>query len=113
MIWPLSWSWPPLAVMPSLRSAPGTLPPSIDSGSSTAVTTVQRSSASPKSSSPIAWAPARVARASSVVAGEDVLQALLEDHVERDVEAEEERHGGREGASCSLRWALTVLPQSK
>ena len=26
---PLRWSWPPLAVMPSLRSAPGTLPPSM------------------------------------------------------------------------------------
>ena len=94
---PLSWFWPPLAVMPSLRRAPGTLSPSIESGSSTAVTTVLRSSASPKISSPIAAAPARVARASSCVAGEDVLQPLLEDHVERDVEAEEQRHGGREG----------------
>src|SRR5918996_559138 len=42
MIRPASWFWPPLAVMPSLRSAPGTLPPSIESGSSTAVTTVER-----------------------------------------------------------------------
>src|SRR5215210_9337759 len=32
------------------------------------------------------------------VAGQDVLDALLADHVERDVEAEEQRHGGREGA---------------
>src|SRR5829696_4217119 len=32
-----------------------------------------------------------------VVAAPDVLEALLGDHVERDVEAEEQRHGGREG----------------
>src|SRR4051795_3903378 len=31
-----------------------------------------------------------------LVAGEDVLQPLLLDHVERDVEAEEQRHRGRE-----------------
>ncbi len=32
------------------------------------------------------------------VAGEDVLEALLLDHVERDVEAQEQRHGRRERA---------------
>src|SRR3954451_16285412 len=43
-----------------------------------------------------------------LVAGEDVLQPLLEDHVERDVEAEEERHGGRErGVASAL--GLEVL----
>ena len=108
MIRPLSWFWPPLAVMPSLRSAPGTLPPSIDSGSSTAVTTVLRSSASPKISSPIACGAGAGGAGEQVVAGEDVLQALLEDHVERDVEAEEQRHGGREGR-VALALGLEVL----
>ena len=108
MIRPLSCSWPPLAVMPSLRRAPGTLSPSIESGSSTAVTTVLRSSASPKISSPIACGAGAGGAGEQLVAGEDVLQALLEDHVERDVEADEQRDGGREGG-VALALGLEVL----
>ena len=43
-----------------------------------------------------------------VVAGPDVLQALLLDHAQRDVEAEEQRHGRRERARA-LRLALRGL----
>ena len=95
----MSWSWPPLAVMPSLRSAPGTLPPSIvvrqldrgDDGAS-----ARRGRRRARARAPAA--PARVARASSAWRARTFSRPSSLDHVERDVEAEEERHGGRERA---------------
>ena len=47
-----------------------------------------------------------------VVAGEDVVQALLLDQVERDVEAHEEGTAGVKG-ELPLRWDFAVLTQSK
>ena len=95
---PLRWSWPPLAVMPSLRSAPGTLPPSMSSGSSIggddggALVGIAEQLEADRGGAGAGGA------GEDLVACEHVLQALLLDQAERDVEPEEQRHGGRERA---------------
>jgi hypothetical protein len=100
--------------MPRFAQAAGHLGPSIESGSSTAVTTVERSSGSPKSSSPM---PARAGarrRAPAGRAGHDAVEALLLDQVERDVERAQERarRGERRGRRA-LRCSARPRPQSK
>ena len=57
-----------------------------------AVTTVERSSGSPYRSSPSARHAGAGGPGEQRVAGEDPLEALVEDQVERDVEPEDERH---------------------
>src|SRR5215212_4689571 len=76
--------------MPSLRSAPGTLAPSMSDGSSSAVTTVELQSEREH-------AGARRA-GEQAVAREDLVESLLLDEVEGDVERHEQGDGRRERA---------------
>jgi hypothetical protein len=62
-IFPLSPPWPPATVTPERsRISRTSATPSMASGTRIAVTTAERSSSGEKSSSPIAFAPARAAR---------------------------------------------------
>ena len=56
-------------------------------GTRTAVTTAAESSSGEKSSSPIAFTPARAARPRRTCRSNAGLEAVVEDHPERDVEA--------------------------
>ena len=70
--------------------------PSTGSGTRTVVTTAELSSSGEKSSRPIALTPSRQARPSRTCSLEGGLEAALEDHAERHVQADDDRDGRRE-----------------
>ena len=88
-IFPLSAPWPGASVTPCCvaQVAEQRRSPSTPSGARTAVTTAEVSSSGENSSSPIALRPARVGAAEADVPLERGLEAVVEDHPERDVEA--------------------------
>ena len=79
-------------------------------GTQTGVTALPRPSAGANSFMPSASQPLRVASASMAVAGDDVLEALLADHLERLVEAEHQRDRRRERRRVLLDVLLIAHP---
>ena len=87
-IFPFRSPWPGASVTPCLsRRWRSSAVPSTPSGARTAVTTAEVSSSGEKSSRPIALMPGARGAAEADVPLERGLEAVVEDHPERDVEA--------------------------